>query len=274
MPNNLVWLNGKIISEDKACIPINDPSFLYGYGLFETMRAYKRKIFALENHLERLYRGAKILNLDLGKKIDFKKIINEVLKLNPLYQNSRIRLNIWQREKGVSILVSLKKYIVQDEKYKIGFKTIIAKKVFINEKDIISQIKSMNRLIYQLAYQEAEENFADEALILNTRSFLSDGSRTNIFLVKKNCLFTPSLVSGCLSGITRKLVLTLAKINKIKIVEKSILPEEVFKADEVFLTNSLIEIMPVSSYQGKNIKMGIVTQSLIKEYKKLIFKPE
>ncbi|MEW6171280.1 MAG: aminotransferase class IV [Candidatus Omnitrophota bacterium] len=272
MPNNLVWLNGKIISEDKVCISINDPGFLYGYGLFETMRAYKRKIFALEEHLKRLQQGIRTIDLKIDKKIDFKKIMDEVLKVNPRYQNSRLRLNIWQAEKGVSILVSLKEYVMHDEKYKIGFKTIITKKVFINEKDIISQIKSMNRLIYQLAYQEAKLNSADEALILNTCGFLSDGSRTNIFLVKKNCLFTPSLTSGCLSGITRKLVINLAKINKIKIIEKNILPEEIFKADEVFLTNSLIEIMPVSSCEGKTINLGPITQNLIKEYKKLLFK--
>lgn len=272
MSGNLVWLNTKFIPEDKAYISVSDPGFLQGYGLFETMRAYEGKIFALEEHLKRLYQGSNILNLNINKKVNFGKIINQTLKINKFYQNTYVRLNVWQKNRGVFILVTVKEYLPPAEKYKTGFKTIIAKKVFINEASIIHKIKSMNRLIYQLAQKEAEGKNKDEVLILNTRGFLTEGSRTNIFLVKKNCLFTPSLDCGCLPGITRQIVLELAQKQGIKIYEKNILSKELFNADEIFLTNSLIEIMPISSCENKPIKIGPITRSLIKEYRNLILK--
>lgn len=272
---NIIWLNNKLIPEEKVLISILDSGFLYGYGLFETMRAYQGKFFCLDKHIKRLIESSKIINLNIDKKINFAKIIEFTLKENPPHQNSYVRLSVWQQASGISILVAVKEYFPLEEKYHFGFKTIISKKVIQNEFSIFSKIKSMNRLVYQLAQKEANSKGLDEALILNTKGFLTEGSRTNIFLIKNNVLFTPSLESGCLAGITREVVLELAKKIGLEIYEKEILPKQIFEVDEVFLTNSLIEIMPVCFFENKPIKKAIpgpITQELRKQYQNLNLK--
>ena len=123
-----------------------------------------------------------------------------------------------------------------------------------------------------LAYQEAKKKTADEAILLNTRDFLAEASRANIFLVKDNCLLTPSLDCGCLPGITRDTVLGLAAKERIKVIETKLKPEDIQRADEAFLTNSLIEVMPLVAVEGRPIKKGIpgkITERILKRYKGL-----
>jgi branched-subunit amino acid aminotransferase/4-amino-4-deoxychorismate lyase len=162
---------------------------------------------------------------------------------------------------------------LQKEDYWKGFRAVISKHFRQNEFSPLSGIKSANYLPMLLAYRQAKAQGYDEALLLNTQGFLSEASRSNIFFVKDNCLITPSSDCGCLPGITRDTVLSIAAREKIQCLEAKVSPEELKKADEAFLTNSLVEVMPLVAADGRPIlkgKPGKITELILKRYRSLI----
>lgn len=268
-----IWLNGKFINAEEAKADILDPGFLYGQGVFETMRAYNERVFRLDSHLERLFRALPALNMELavGHEV-LKKALKQALKENNL-KDAYLRITVWQGKDKAEAAVFARAYnFLTRENYRKGFKAIVSS-FRQNEFSILSGIKSANYLHLLLAYQEARKNNADEAILLNTRDFLVEASRANIFLVKDNCLLTPSLDCGCLPGITRDTVLGLAAKEKLKAIETKLKLEDIQRADEAFLTNSLIEIMPLVAVEGRPIKKGTpgkITGLLLKRYCSLI----
>ena len=269
----LVYLNGRFIPQAKAKISYLDPGFLCGWGLFETMRSYSGRIFALDAHLSRLYKSAKLINLKLNAKSELKNKILQLLKRNSI-KDAYIRLTVWKGENKTRVLIFTRKfppYPYKENSYKKGENAIITK-LRQNEHSDFSRIKSLSRLTFRLAYNEAQKQGTFEGLLLNTKGFLCEGSRTNIFFVKNNKLFTPSRDCGCLAGITRGTVLKLAKRGGIKICEKQIHPELIYKAEEIFLTNSLMEIMPlvkIGKYKIGSGRPGEITLKLLDRYRNL-----
>lgn len=288
-----VWFNGKFVEQEEVKVGILDPGFLYGQGVFETMRAYNERVFRLDSHVERLLKALAIIHIQADIKPDLlKKAVKQCLKENGL-KDVYLRLTVWQAAKetdpvinyratrkekdvynGVNIAILARSYnFFQKEDYQKGLKSIISKTFRQNEFSPLSRIKSSNYLHLLLAYQEAKKNNADEALILNTRNFLTEASRANVFVVKDNCLLTPSLDCGCLAGITRDTVLAIAEKEKIKTIETKITAEDLEKADEAFLTNSLIEIMPLVSVDGRFVKNGMpgkISELFLKRYRALV----
>jgi len=127
--------------------------------------------------------------------------------------------------------------------------------------------------LYQLSLGQAQDKGFDEALILNSRGFIAEAARSNIFLVKGDALFTPTLSCGCLAGITRKVVFDLAKRNNIKIYEGRFILKDLYEADEAFLTNSLMGVMPLVAVEKHLIKKGLrgkITGYFIKKYNSLL----
>jgi 4-amino-4-deoxychorismate lyase len=142
-----------------------------------------------------------------------------------------------------------------------------------NENSLSAQIKSSSRLVYELAYRQALKAGFDEALLLNTLGHLCEGSRSNIFLVVGKTLFTPALSSGCVEGITRKVVLDLAHTHRIRCKEGKIPVETLLQADESFLTNSLRGIMPLESVDRHPIAgghPGRITKFFMDAYQRLV----
>ena len=268
-----VWHNGKFLEAEEVRIDLFSPGFLYGQGAFETMRAYNQRVFRLDSHLERLFKALPILNLELAVGAEvLKKAVKQALKENNL-KDAYLRITVWQGKDKAEAAVFARAYnFLNKEDYRKGFKVIVSS-FRQNEFSILSGIKSANYLPLLLAYQEAKKKNADEAILLNTRGLLAEASRANIFLVKDNCLLTPSLDCGCLPGITRDTVLGLAGKEQIKVIETKLKPEDVQRADEAFLTNSLIELMPLTAVEGRPIKKGMpgkISGLLLKGYRSLL----
>ena len=267
-----IWINGKFVEEEEAKVDITSSGFLYGQGVFETMRAYNERVFRLDSHLERLFKALPVLNLELtaGPEV-LKKAVKQALKENNL-KDAYLRITVWQGKDKAEAAVFARAYnFLNKEDYRKGFKAIVSG-FRQNEFSVLSGIKSANYLPLLLAYQEAKKKNADEAILLNTRGFLAGASRANIFLVKDNCVLTPSSDCGCLPGITRDTVLGLAGKEKMKVIEIKLKPEDIQRADEAFLTNSLIEVMPLVAVEGRPIKKGIpgkITERILKRYKGL-----
>jgi branched-subunit amino acid aminotransferase/4-amino-4-deoxychorismate lyase len=255
-PKNMVYLNGKFIPERQAELSVLGPGFLYGWGLFETMRAYRNRIVYLSQHLERLKRSCKLIKMPYPPAAaELKGIIKKAIKINGL-KDAYIRLTLWKSSAATDILIIAKKYQPYSPgKYREGFSACICR-FRQNENSFFTRIKSTNYLFFRLAYLEAKNKGFDEAVILNNRGYITEGSRSNIFFVKGKKLFTPSLECGGLEGITRRFILSLAKKYKIKIQEGNFTIPDLYAADEAFLTNSLMGVMPLVSLEKKRIGKG------------------
>lgn len=266
-----IYLNGKFVRQEEARLSVLDPGFLYGQGLFETMRAYNGEVFRLDSHIQRLLNSLAIIGIDaLIEPDSLKEAAKRCLKENDL-KDAYVRLTLWQGEDNkVKVMAMAKPYrFPGKEEYQKGFKAMLSS-FRQNESSLLCRVKSANYLHLLLAYQEARKNNFDEALFLNTKGFLAEASRGNIFLVKDNCLLTPELDCGCLPGITRDTVLALAAREKIKAIEARLTLEDLERAQEAFLTNSLIEVMPLVSLDAKpvnNGRPGEITQRILKRYR-------
>lgn len=258
-----VFLDGKFLPVDEARVSVLEPGFLYGFGLFETMRSYNKKIVYLDEHLHRLKDSCRITGIKFSYSFaELKGIIKKATELSGS-SDTYLRLTLWKAAKVTKILLIARQYKPHPaQKYKNGFKVCVS--VFRqNENSLLARIKSTSRLFYELTYQQAKAGGFDEAIILNSRGNICEGTRSNIFLVKDNALFTPLLECACLAGITRKAVIDLAKKHNLKTYAGRFTMRDFYAADEVFLTNSLMGIMPVN-------KCAALTSFLIKKYNCLL----
>lgn len=263
-----IYLNGKFVSPQEAKINALAPGFLQGLGVFETMRAYKNKIIGLDYHLRRIKSGASFIGFKIPYSTDgLKRIIYRALCLSGNTDNY-IKLAVWKESEGIGILVYVKKYQPYSAgKYKKGFRAGISS-LRQSQENPLSRVKSTNRLLYELSFQQARQKGLDEALILNDKGYITEASRSNIFFAKDNELFTPSLDCGCLEGITRKIILKQAKKHKIKITEGKFTLFDLYNADEAFLSNSLIGIMPLTFVESRPINnRRKLTELFISGYK-------
>jgi len=280
-----IFINGSIVSLDQARISVLDRGFLYGDGLFETMRAYGGEILRMKEHMERLFQGAKEIGLALPyKREELGNAIKRILKMNRLSE-AYIRLTVTRgisepglvsRSRSLPTLVIVAKEFkaLSSSEYRKGWKAIVVE-TRQNQASPLSRIKSLNFLNNILARIEAEEKRCDEGILLNTLGEVSEGSTSNIFLVKKDNLITPEEESGLLPGITRGIVVELAPNQGLKVYNRRVALDELFAADEVFLTSTLIEVMALVEVDGKQIgngKPGKVTKKIHKAYRDLVGK--
>jgi len=278
-----VFLNGSFVNLTQAKISVFDRGFLYGDGLFETMRAYWGEVFRLEDHLDRLFRSAKEIELSFPyTRKELKDIIKKVLKINNLSE-AYIRLTL---SRGVSepglvskskssatlVIVARKFKPLSPSEYRKGWRATIVE-TRQNQASPLSRLKSLNFLNNILARKEAEAKRIDEGILLNTVGDVTEASTSNIFLVKKGIIITPPEESGLLPGITRGVVQELAHNLGLKAYKRRVFLDDLMGAEEAFLTNSLIEIMPLVEVDGRRIgkgKPGPVTQKIHKAYQDLV----
>lgn len=279
--SEIVYLNGSLIPRSQARISALDYGFLYGFGLFETMRAYEGQVFRLDRHLNRLVHSAEVLGLPIGVT-DLKSAVMATIQANQL-GDARVRITISIGEGGIvpdpstcdkpTVLILAGHYQPYPEQvYEKGFRAIVSS-IRRNSQSPLSKLKSANYLESILARQEARAAGIDEALCLNEKGLLAEASMSNIFLVTNSILRTPGQDSGILPGITRETILELASPLGINTMEHDIRLDELFQAQEAFLTNSLMEIMPLTEMDGKPIgsgKPGPFTKRLAMAYKKLV----
>ncbi|PKL52466.1 MAG: branched-chain amino acid aminotransferase [Nitrospira bacterium HGW-Nitrospira-1] len=272
-----IFLNKKIVPEPEAVVSVYDHGFLYGDGIYETMRAYNGVVFMLDKHLERLGRSASLTKLDIPETGFIKDAVSMTMEANKL-SDAYIRVTV-SRGKGaigldpalckeptfVVIAEHFKKY--PEHLYSSGVKLVIAKTRRNLVFAINPKIKSLNFLNNIFAKMEAKERGAYEAIMLNAEGLIAEGTVSNIFFVKDNVLCTPAPEVGALDGITREVVINLAKKNGVKVSEGEYYPDDLFNASEVFFTNTTSEIMPVSQVELIDYKVGDVTKSLHMLYK-------
>ena len=283
--NEIVYLNGSLIPRSQASISALDYGFLYGFGLFETMRAYRGKVFRLDSHLSRLSRAAEILGLPI-KTPNLKKAMADILRVNKL-DDARIRITVSPGEgemvpdpstcKKPTVLIMAQNYHPHPkEVYQRGFRAIVSS-IRRNSQSPLSRLKSTSYLENILARQEARAAGVDEALCLNEKGLLAEASMSNIFIITHGTLRTPGEENGILPGITRGTILELASKLGIDAAEQDIKPDKLSQAEEAFLTNSLMEIMPLTEVEGKPISSGkpeAITKRLMEAYKEMVSQSE
>jgi branched-subunit amino acid aminotransferase/4-amino-4-deoxychorismate lyase len=241
----IIFFNGSFVKASSAKISALAPGFLCGLGVFETMRSYQGRIIYLEAHLERLKQGCRVMGIEFDYTLlELKRIIRKVVNVNNL-SDAYVRLTLSRAVQGSDILVLAKKYLPYSlGRYRRGFSLEVSS-LFQNEDNFLSRMKLTNRAIYELVYQQARRQGFDDALILTSRGYISETSRSNIFLVKEKTLFTPSLDCGCLPGITRRVIRDLAARYGIPVYETRLSLKDLREAPGAFLTNSLIGVMPL-----------------------------
>ncbi len=284
----IIYLNGSLVPPSGAHVSVFDHGFLYGYGLFETMRAYNGHIFLLERHIKRLLGSAETIGLgDSLAGIDLTKGCRDTLKANKL-ADARLRLTVtggesdyfpWEGKAGQpTVVITARSYSgFSPEKYKQGFKVYLAP-VRRSKQSAISGIKSVSYLISVLARNEAAARGLDEALLLNDDGYIAEGGSCNVFFVKSSRLVTPSLGSGILPGITRDVVMELADELGIIVTEGTVGLGVIKQCDEAFLTNAVMEVMPMtaaSDSAGNMVtigggKPGEITRKLMAAYKEKV----
>ena len=261
----IVYINGLFWTIDKANISVLDRGFTYGDGLFETMRVYSGKIFRLEHHLDRLFQSARSIFIELPiTKNEIQSAIYAAIKLNGL-SDSIVRLTVTRGEldSGVNVdysspptIVILVKPVkaISKKTYKEGIGIKLYKKSAIRTQGISNKIKSCNYLSNIILRENAlKENFF-EAVLLDHNHNVTEGTISNIFIIKNNQLKTPILNEFVLSGIIRQAILDLCLENNIPFKEDRITERELYEADELFLTNSGIEILPVRNINHHKLK--------------------
>jgi len=264
--NNYICINGEFVKEDEALININSGGFLYGDGLFETIRTYGNFEIFLDKHLDRLFNSLKFFKFPVDDYKKLRKTIkletNKLIKLNNLENlDSYLKIVISRgkykskldfsstQEKNIIILVQdLNPY--PEEMYKNGIKLIFSSIKRPLSGNFLYKHKMINYFENIYAKNEAILKNADEAIFLSENNYILEGSISNIFFVKNNKVITPSYKQNILLGITRQEIISICIENKIPIIEKKIKISELFDADEIFITNSIAEILPVKSIES------------------------
>lgn len=275
-----VYFNGKIIPVEQAKISVLDRGFLYGDGVFESLRTYNRQPFLLDEHLKRLLAGAKLLKFRaLYSLSQLKTAVFKTLTANK-YKEYYIKViltrgetrghgldpsNVSGKPNLIILVEELKAY--PKTLYVRGWKAIISR---IRRTEVpTSRIKSLCYVDNILAKAEAKKQGADEAFMLDEKGHVVEGTVSNFFIIKLGAIYTPPIDEPILSGITRNRVIKIAKQSALELAEKIIEPKDLYNCDECFVTMSGAGIIPVTKIWNKKIgngKCGPITQELILLY--------
>ncbi len=279
----IVNIDGTLFPPDEAKISVFDHGFLYGDNIYEAMRTYRGKIFLIERHLFRLDASADMINLNLPlNQADFQRQIERTVSAGG-NNESYIRM-IVTRGKGaitldmdsserasyVIIVKSLEQF--PREYYQRGVKLAMVSIRRNDRQTLNPRIKSGNLLNNVLAYMQAKSEGAFEGILCNLAGYVTEATSSNVFLVKKGKLITPSLDAGLLSGVTRGLVLELAAAQQIPIEERNVLPDELLLCDECFITSTTKAVLPVNQIGETRLPEapGAVTRQIMDAYRKFV----
>ncbi len=251
--------NGNLISQSAFSMTSNNRAFKYGDAIFETLCVQNNTIVFWEDHYFRLMASMRMLRMEIPMKFTLEFLEEEILKTLPLqegFSSFRVRLSIYRKDGGfytpvtneVDFLIEASENVYQKKKeYRIDLF-----KDFYNYSGLLSTVKTTNRMLNTLASIFMVENDLDNCIILNERKGIVEVTNANIFIVKGNEIKTPSLEEGCIKGIVRKKIIEILNKNETySITETPISPFEMQKADEVFVTNAIMGVQPVTRYRKK-----------------------
>lgn len=261
------WLNGALVPLERAHVSVFDHGLLYGDGVFEGVRFYRRRAFRLEAHLERLYRSA--LALRLAIPYDRATLAAGVeatiaafhaddgyLRLVATRGEGRLGLDPSSCGRANVFVIADDLALVSEAVRERGARLIIAATRRLPADGLDPRIKSLNYLNHILARMEAGNAGADEAILLNAQGRVAEGTADNVFIVREGRLLTPPAIDGALEGITRGVVLELAAREDIPAREASLAPYDLYTADECFLTGTGAELIPVREVDGRPLRFS------------------
>jgi branched-chain amino acid aminotransferase len=282
-----IWFDGRFVKWDEATVPIMTHALHYGTAVFEGIRAYASRnnlyIFKLNEHMKRLHRSASVYSIALNYTAkELCEATTQLLKRTGLRESCYIRpltfvglhgidLNITRESPTHTaiIIFPLERYFKEE-----GIKACVSSWRRIHDTAIPPMAKAAgNYLNSILATQESKRNGYDESILLDRDGYVSEASGENIFLVRNNNIYTPSIASSALEGITRDTAITIAKYLGYKVKERSISRTELYIADEIFLTGTAAEIIAVTSIDDRTIGNGIegsVTRSIREKYSEIV----
>jgi branched-chain amino acid aminotransferase len=262
-----IWLDNRLVDEADAKISVFDHGLLYGDGVFEGIRVYNGKVFELEAHLRRLYESAKAIRLDiLMGKSQIIKAVEKTVKANGVIDGyirlcvtrgvGTLGLNPFVCEEGKLFIIADNIQLYPEELYEKGMRVISATTIRNHPLALPPQIKSMNYLNNILAKIEALDNDVPEAVMYNHEGYVAEATGDNVFIVRDGIIYTPPAEAGGLEGITRKVVINLAKEEKIEVAERNLTRCDLYICDELFLTGTAAEVIGIVEIDGRIIGKG------------------
>jgi branched-chain amino acid aminotransferase len=275
-----VWLDGRIVHMNDARISVFDHAVLYGDGVFEGIRAYSGKVFQMEAHMRRIYEGARAICLTIPiDRQAFEQAIYETLKANNL-KDAYIRAVVTRGAGYLGLhpsktanpsvfIITCGLALYPKELYEKGMAIVTASTIRNHPHALSAQVKSLNYLNNIMAQIEATQAGAVEAVMLNHQGYVSECTGDNIFAVRRGELLTPPASAGILEGITRDVVIELARRRQIPVHEKDMTRHDLYVADECFLTGTGAEIMPITAIDQRPIgcgRIGVMTRQLLEDF--------
>lgn len=263
--NALCWQKGKIMPASEASVSVMDHGLLYGDGVFEGIRFYQRCAFYLDSHLRRLRDSAQAICLQIPLNDEQLKQAIEQLIVSFALEDGYIRLLVTRGagSLGISpvscstpevIIIVDEIDMVSPDQRNRGIKAVTAATRRLSADGLSPRIKSLNYLNHILARLEAHNAGAQEAFMLNAAGNIAEGSTDNVFIVRDGLLVTPPLSDGPLNGVTRGIIIALAKERSIDVRESSITTYDVYTADECFVTGTGAELIPVYELDGRALR--------------------
>jgi len=271
-----IWLNTGLVDEADAKVSVFDHGLLYGDGVFEGIRIYGRRVFELDAHIKRLYESARAIRLTMPMtKDELVDAVDVTVKANEIVDGyirllvtrgvGCLGLNPFTCKPSSLIIIASTIQLYPEELYETGMRVISATTVRNHPLAIPPQVKSLNYLNNILAKIEALDSNVPEAIMYNHEGYVAEATGDNVFIVRNNVVYAPPVEAGSLEGITRAVVIRLARQQGLEIIEKNLTRYDLYVCDELFLTGTAAEVIGVVEIDGRIIgdgKPGPVTQLL------------
>jgi len=275
-----IWINDGLVDESEAKISVFDHGLLYGDGVFEGIRVYDGKIFELQAHIDRLYRSANAIRLliaqnpqTLIKNVQTTVAANDIddgyIRLVVTRGVGTLGLNPLICKQSAIIIIAATIQLYPPELYETGLKVISANTIRNHPLSISPQIKSLNYLNNILAKLEALDRDMLEAIMYNHQGYVAEATGDNVFIIRKSKVMTPPISAGSLEGITRSVVIKLARESGYEVIEQNLTRYDLYAADEIFLTGTAAEVIGVVEIDGRKIgagQPGPITGELLKKF--------
>jgi branched-chain amino acid aminotransferase len=271
----MVNFNGTILDSELQ-LSVSNRSFLYGDGVFETLKIVNNKILFFEDHYFRLMASMRIVRMEIPMSFTMEYLEEQILNLVAaanLQDSARVRFTVFRNEGGfytptdnsVSFVIVVSELNNTQYQFSNAAFEVDLYKDFTVSKQLLSTLKTNNKMIQITASIFAKENQLDSCLLINEDKNVIEATNGNLFMLMDDKLITPPITEGCLNGIMRKQILSLAKtIENITVVEEPISPFDLQKADELFITNVIMGIQPITKYRKKEFEVLVSKQLLDK----------
>jgi branched-chain amino acid aminotransferase len=284
VPEQWIFLNGEFVTKENAKISVYDHGFLYGDGVFEGIRVYSGNIFRMKEHMDRLYRSAKSIMLNIPyTQEEFTDLVVKTVERNQ-HESAYIRIVVSRGVgdlgldpnncRGANVVIIVEPLaIFPKHLYETGLE-IVTVATRRNRPDVLSpKVKSLNYLNNILVKIEARLANVNEALMLNDQGYVAEGSADNVFIIKDGVFYTPPGYVGALEGITRNAVIDIAEELGYEVKEEPFTRHDVYTADEVFLTGTAAEVIAVVKVDGRPIGNGVPgshTKHLLEKFRERV----